>query len=63
LVVLTALLGGVVALAALMPLMFARLRGRSFEDSHGAAALAMPVPYGVAIAGAALIVTISPHFA
>jgi prepilin peptidase CpaA len=63
LLMLTALLGGVLALAALIPLALARLGGggRSSETPP-AAALTVPIPYGVAIAGAALIVTIPPHF-
>jgi len=63
LLLLTALLGGVVALAALIPLVLARSEGgQSSESPHSGAALATPIPYGVAIAGAALIVTISLHF-
>jgi len=65
LLLLTAVLGGGLALFFLMPLgnqaaTAARvLLGRPLESAKSG--LAMPVPYGVAIAGAALIVILSPH--
>ena len=65
LLMLTAVLGGGLALFFLMPLgnqaaAAARvLLGRPLESAKSG--LAMPVPYGVAIAGAALIVILSPH--
>jgi prepilin peptidase CpaA len=65
LLVLTSVLGGALALFLLMPLggqmaTAARLMlGQpSLPPQRG---LAMPVPYGVAIAGAALIVVLSPY--
>jgi prepilin peptidase CpaA len=65
LLILTAIFGGVLALAALSPLVLARLGGggRSSEISQRSAALGAPIPYGVAIAGAALVVTIPLHLA
>jgi prepilin peptidase CpaA len=61
----TGLIGGVLALAFLTPL-GARIsaRRRAAQDHAGADACAAnraPMPYGVAIAIAALIVTIRPH--
>ena len=65
LLMLTGVLGGALALFLLMP--FGRqiagmarlmLRQPPFDAERG---LAVPVPYGMAIAGAALIVTLSPH--
>jgi len=62
---LTGALGGVLALFLLIPLgtqIAAGARailGQPLPAAHGFAA---PVPYGVAIAGAALIVTLSPYF-
>jgi prepilin peptidase CpaA len=65
LLLLTGVLGGVLALFLLMPfgrqlLGMARLllRQPPLDAERG---LAVPVPYGVAIAGAALIVTVAPH--
>jgi len=62
---LTAVLGGALALFLLMPfgsqislLARAMLGQPAIPAERG---LAMPVPYGVAIAGAALIVVLSPH--
>ena len=65
LLMLTAVFGGVLALAALMPLALARLGGggRSSELPPAAGTFAAPVPYGVAITAAALMVTIPIHFA
>ena len=66
LLLLTGVLGGVLALFLLTPLggqitAAARLTlGQPPIDSGRG--LAMPVPYGVAIAGAALIVTLHPYF-
>jgi prepilin peptidase CpaA len=66
LLLLTGVLGGALALFLLMPFgmqVAAAARGMlgqpPFSPERG---LAMPVPYGVAIAGAALIVTIHPYF-
>lgn len=65
LLMLTGILGGGLALFLLLP--FGRqlagtvrhaLRQPPVEAERG---LAAPVPYGIAIAGAALIVTLSPH--
>jgi len=65
LLLLTGVLGGVLALFFLMPMgtqLAAAARGLMgqppIETGRG---LQMPVPYGVAIAGAALIVTLHPH--
>jgi prepilin peptidase CpaA len=65
LLLLTGILGGALALFLLMPfgrqlLGMARimLRQPPIDAERG---LASPVPYGVAIAGAALIVTVAPH--
>jgi len=70
LLVVTGLLGGALALILLSPLgKFAsaarRLLGpRDTPPSHpGAPEPAVPVPYGVAIAGAGVIVVVSPHIA
>ena len=67
LLMLTGLLGGVLALFLLMPFgnriaAAARrlLRRPAHRDERGFA-VAVPVPYGVAIAAAALIVVLSPH--
>jgi prepilin peptidase CpaA len=66
LLVATAFLGGVLALFLLSPLgAHLSLAGRLFFGSPGAAAIGggrTPVPYGIAIAGAALIVTLQPFF-
>jgi prepilin peptidase CpaA len=65
LLMLTSVLGGALALFLLMPLggqIAAAARGMLGQPPiHVERGLAMPVPYGVAIAGAALIVTLSPH--
>jgi prepilin peptidase CpaA len=66
LLVVTGVLGGALALFLMMPpgahlATVARTKlGPSAEPSRGG--LATPVPYGIAIAGAALIVTVLPHF-
>jgi len=61
----TGLIGGVLALVLLTPLgarIGARRRSAAADAGAGArAANRAPVPYGVAIAAAALIVTIPPH--
>jgi prepilin peptidase CpaA len=57
LLIVTAVLGGLLALALFAP---PALRA-VFAPAPTAAAMRMPVPYGVAIAGAALIVTIPPN--
>jgi prepilin peptidase CpaA len=66
LLMLTAVLGGVLALFLLMPFGVQlatgarRMLGQSpIEPERG---LQMPIPYGVAIAGAALFVTHPPYF-
>ena len=66
LLMLTGVLGGALALFLLMPFgtqIAAAARGMlgqpPIDTGRG---LAMPVPYGVAIAGAALIVTLHPYF-
>ena len=65
LLMLTGVLGGILALFLLIP--FGRklvgmarvmLRQPPLDAARG---LAIPVPYGIAIAGAALIVTLAPH--
>ena len=58
LLIVTALLGGLLTLALLSPL---ALRAVFAPAAAVSAAKRMPVPYGVAIAGAALIVTIPPN--
>lgn len=66
LLVATAILGGVLALILLSPFGRLALAARSLlgppalAEAHGPA---VPVPYGVAIAGAGLIVVVSPQFA
>jgi hypothetical protein len=59
-------LGGVLALFLLMPFgtqIAAGARAMLGQPPLQAArGFATPVPYGIAIAGAALIVTLSPHF-
>ena len=66
LLLLTAVLGGVLALFFLMPFgmqIAAAARGMLGQPPIATErGLAMPVPYGVAIAGAALIVTLHPYF-
>ena len=57
LLIVTAFLGGLLSLALLSPL---ALRAVS-APAAASAAKRIPVPYGVAIAGAALIVTIPPN--
>ncbi len=57
LLIVTAFLGGLLTLALLSPLVLRAV----FAPAAGNAAKRMPVPYGVAIAGAALIVTIPPN--
>jgi prepilin peptidase CpaA len=62
----TGVLGGALALFLLMPLgtqiaVAARLM-LGQPPLHSPCGMATPVPYGIAIAGAALIVTLSPHF-
>jgi len=58
LLIATAVLGGLLTLALLSPL---ALRAVFAPAATADAAKQMPVPYGVAIAGAALIVTIPPN--
>jgi prepilin peptidase CpaA len=66
LLVVTGVLGGVLALILWSPFGKFALSARSlfgfpgFAETPGSA---VPVPYGVAIAGAALIVVVSPHIA
>ena len=66
LLLLTAVLGGALALFFLMPFgmqIAAAARGMLGQPPIATErGLAMPVPYGVAIAGAALIVTLHPYF-
>jgi prepilin peptidase CpaA len=61
----TGLIGGILALVLLTPLgarISARRRAAADPaDDAAGAATGVPVPYGVAIAGAALIVTIPPY--
>ena len=59
LLIVTAVLGGLLTLALLSPLALRAVFAPAAVA--GAAAKRMPVPYGVAIAGAALIVTIPPN--
>jgi prepilin peptidase CpaA len=59
LLIITAVLGGLLTLALLSPL---ALRAVFAPSAAASAAKRMPVPYGVAIAGAALIVTIPSNF-
>ena len=66
LLMLTGVLGGALALFFLMPFgsqitmaVRALLGQPSVSTERG---MATPVPYGIAIAGAALIVVLSPHF-
>jgi prepilin peptidase CpaA len=58
LLIVTAVLGGVLTLALLSPL---AVRAVFAPTAAASAAKRIPVPYGVAIAGAALIVTIPPN--
>ncbi len=66
LLMLTAVLGGALALLLLMPLGTQIAAGARLmlgqPPLQSPSGLMTPVPYGVAIAGAALIVTLSPHF-
>jgi prepilin peptidase CpaA len=66
LLMLTGVLGGALALFLLMPFgmqIAAAARGMLGQPPIATVrGLAMPVPYGVAIAGAALIVTLHPYF-
>lgn len=66
LLMLTGVLGGVLALFLLLPFsrrLASMARGLLHQPPFGAErVLATPTPYGIAIAGAALIVTLSPHF-
>ena len=66
LLTLTAVLGGALALFLLMPFgMQIAVAARGMLGQPSVATergLAMPVPYGVAIAGAALIVILHPYF-
>ena len=66
LLMLTGVLGGALALFLLMPFgmqLAVAARGMLGQPSVATERrLAMPVPYGVAIAGAALIVTLHPYF-
>src|SRR6266568_609383 len=66
LLMLTGVLGGALALFLLMPFgmqLAAAARGMLGQPPIATErGLAMPVPYGVAIAGAALIVTLHPYF-
>jgi prepilin peptidase CpaA len=68
LLLLTGILGGVLALILMMPpgayiatLARAKL-GPSDNSASGGHGLATPIPYGIAIAGAAVIVILLPHF-
>jgi prepilin peptidase CpaA len=63
LLLLTAVLGGFLALFLLMPLgnQFATAARGLLGQPSFATGLATPVPYGIAIAGAGLIVVLSPH--
>ena len=65
LLMLTGLLGGVLALFLLIPFgrhLVGRARVKLRQPPLDAArGRAVPVPYGIAIAGAALIVTLAPH--
>ena len=54
----TAILGGLLTLALLFPL---ALRAVFAPAAAAGTAKRVPVPYGVAIAGAALVVTIPPN--
>jgi prepilin peptidase CpaA len=58
LLMVTGVLGGLLTLGMLSPLALRAVFAPAPVDS----AKQMPVPYGVAIAGAALIVTIPPNF-
>src|SRR4029079_16467568 len=66
LLMLTGVLGGALALFLLMPfgsqitMAMRSLLGQPLVSTERG--MAAPVPYGVAIAGAALIVVLSPHF-
>jgi len=66
LLVLTGVLGGMLALFMMMPpgAHFAALaRAKLGSDPEPIqSGLAAPIPYGIAIAGAALLVTVLPHF-
>jgi prepilin peptidase CpaA len=66
LLLVTAVLGGVLSLVLLSPLgAHLSLAGRLFCGPPGAAAIAgkgVPVPYGIAVAGAALVVILQPLF-
>ena len=66
LLLLTSVLGGALALFLLLPLggqIAVAARGMLGQPPISAErGLAMPIPYGVAIAGAALIVILTPHF-
>ncbi len=66
LLLLTGVLGGALALFLLMPpgrqIMTAARRMLGQPPVPAERGLAMPVPYGIAIAGAALIVTLPPFF-
>ncbi len=66
LLMLTAVLGGVLASVLLLPFGRDALIAvrRLFRHAYlpAESGLAMPVPYGVAIAGAALIVVVTPYF-
>ena len=57
LLIVTSILGGLLSLALLSTLALRAV----FAPAAASAAKRMPVPYGVAIAGAALIVTIPPN--
>jgi prepilin peptidase CpaA len=66
LLLVTGVLGGVLALILWSPFGKFALSARSLFGRPGfaeAPGSAVPVPYGVAIAGAALIVVVSPHIA
>lgn len=65
LLVMTALIGGLLALFLLTPLgarIASRRTGAAPTGSRGNGAHQAPVPYGVAIAAAALAATLRPHF-
>jgi prepilin peptidase CpaA len=65
LLLLTALIGGLLALAFVTPLGMRIAASRHADwapaGDHAPGTRRAPVPYGVAIAGAALVVTLAPH--
>jgi prepilin peptidase CpaA len=67
LLLVTAILGGVLALALLVPpcahlATLARIKLGPATDLSSSERLATPVPYGIAIAAAAMLVIFLPHF-